>query len=153
MDRESRKSRPHDHRRGCAEDGVARRHQGGSTLNSRWSACTARRFAATSAANASLTGWFRFWLCRTPPTVPEPLLLKVAPDDNRTLPVTNSLPRSRACAVRDADVRVDPTRGAGDVHLAPRRAMGTAVLLAIWCSVPKMIWPMTTPVLREILRS
>src|SRR5207302_843932 len=51
-----------------------------------------RAVAAAAAANASVTCWLRFWFCSTPPTVPEPLLLKVAPADNRMLPVTNSLP-------------------------------------------------------------
>ena len=50
--------------------------------------------AASSAARlrASVTCWLRFWLFCTCPVLPEPLLLKLAPDDNRMLLVTNWLP-------------------------------------------------------------
>src|SRR2546425_7550602 len=48
--------------------------------------------AEFDAAMAALISALRSTPVCTPPTVPEPLLENVAPEDSRTLPVTNSLP-------------------------------------------------------------
>src|SRR2546427_2331879 len=48
--------------------------------------------AFADAAMAALISALRSTPVWTPPTVPEPLLEKVAPEARRTLPVTNSLP-------------------------------------------------------------
>src|SRR5207247_9639441 len=55
-------------------------------------AVNARTASGAARVRPPVTCWLTFWLCCTCPIVPEPLLLKVAPEDNRMFPATNWLP-------------------------------------------------------------
>src|SRR5439155_1248396 len=66
-----------------------------------------RPAASADAAMAALISVVRSTPVRTPPTVPEPLFEKVAPEARRTLPVTNSLPVMERCPL--GPMQMSPT--------------------------------------------
>src|SRR5207249_5238405 len=70
-----------------------------------------RPAASADAAMAALISVVRSTPVRTPPTVPEPLFEKVAPEARRTLPVTNSLPVMERCPL--GPMQMSPTMPPG----------------------------------------
>src|SRR5438105_1651275 len=67
--------------------------------------------ASADAAMAALISALRSWPVSTLPTVPEPLLEKVAPAARRTSPVTNSLPVIERCPL--GPMQMSPTMPPG----------------------------------------